>query len=366
MELYNVVSKFNISGKVIDISTFGAGLINSTYKVETESNSTSNYILQTINNDIFKNVPQLTNNIVRVTEHIKRKLNQQYSSIELDRHSLTVIYTNDGEGFFKDEKGIYWRMFLLIEGSKTIEILENAEQAEDTGRAFGEFQELLTDLPEPKLFDVLPGFHNTAMRIENLKIRVKKDPCNRLAEVKEEVEYLLQFEDEMKSIVKKGEEGILPLRIVHQDTKLSNILFDENNDPLCVIDLDTVMPGYLCYDFGDAVRGGMNTGKEDDEDLSNISINMELFKGFAKGYSAATKNFITKEETDTLVFGARLLTYEQSVRFLDDYLNGDKYYKTLKDKHNLIRTRAQIAYFKDLTTHYKEMDKYVKDLYKRY
>jgi Ser/Thr protein kinase RdoA (MazF antagonist) len=191
------------------------------------------------------------------------------------------VPTNDGEGYYKAEDGVYWRVFTLIEGSKTIELLENSSQAEATGQAFGEFQKMLSDLPQPPLFEILPGFHNTAMRIDNFKETVAKDPEGRLAEVQEEVDFLMQFEDEMKSVVRKGADGVLPVRTVHQDTKLSNILFDENDDVLCVIDLDTVMPGYLCYDFGDAIRGGMNTGLEDDENIENISINMGLFKGFA-------------------------------------------------------------------------------------
>ncbi len=364
MDLSKIIEKFEISGSVADISGFGTGLINSTYRVTTTEDNSPDYILQSINDSIFKNVPELTNNIIRVTEHIKSKLKSQYNSTELERRSLTVVLTKDGEGYYKDADGKYWRVFLLIKGSKTIDVLENELQAEAAGRAFGEFQDMLSDLPEPPLFEILPGFHNTAIRIDNFKKRVAEDPLGRLEEVKEEVDFLLQFEDEMKSIIRKGEKGILPIRTVHQDTKLGNILFDEKNNSLCVIDLDTVMPGYLCYDFGDAVRGGMNTGKEDDENLDNVSLNMKLFKGFAKGYYQSSKDFITQEEINTLAFGAKLLTYEQSVRFLDDYLNGDKYYMTTKDKHNLIRTRAQIAYLKDLILRFDEMDSYVKSLYK--
>lgn len=363
MKLDTVLSKFKIEGTVTETESFGTGLINSTYRVLTSEKDTPDYILQSVNHNIFTNVPELTKNIVRITEHIKGKLASRYSTKEIGRRGLTVVYTKDGAGFYKDEDGTYWRVFTLIEGSKTIEILENDTQAESTGEAFGDFQKMLADLPHPALYEILPGFHNTAMRIDNFKETVAKDTEGRLAEVQEEVDFLMQFEDEMKSVVSKGEEGILPLRTVHQDTKLSNILFDENDDVLCVIDLDTVMPGYLCYDFGDAVRGGMNTGKEDDENIENVSIDMNLFKGFARGYYKSSKDFITPAEIETLAFGAKLLTYEQSVRFLDDYINGDKYYGVNKPKHNLIRTRAQIAYLKDLILNFAEMDSYVKGLY---
>ncbi len=363
MDLRKILNKFEIEGTVSEIESFGTGLINSTYRVLTSEDDAPDYILQSINHSIFTNVPELTNNIIRITDHIRTKLENVYSSEELSRRVLTVVYTSEDAGFYKDDEGNFWRVFTLIKGSKTIELLENEKQAEVTGEAFGDFQKMLADLPEPPLFEVLPGFHNTAMRIDNFKVRVLENPEGRLAEVQEEVDFLMQFEDEMKSIVRKGEEGIIPVRIVHQDTKLSNILFDDNNDSLCVIDLDTVMPGYLCYDFGDAVRGGMNTGKEDDENIENISINMDLFKGFARGYYKSSKGFITPAEVETLAFGAKLLTYEQSVRFLDDYINGDKYYGVNKPKHNLIRTRAQIAYLKDLMANFEEMDSYVKNLY---
>ena len=363
MDLKDVVKQFETEGITTEINSFGSGLINSTYQVITKGQNTPDYILQSINSDIFKNVPELTTNIARITNHIKEKLNSKYTPKELQRHSLTVISTNNNQGFYKDGESKYWRMFTLIEGSKVFEVLKNPVQAELCGLAFGEFQSMLSDLPAPPLFEVLPGFHNTALRIDKFKDRVKENPFERLEEVQEEVDFLLLFEEEMRSITKMGSEGILPLRTVHQDAKLSNILFDENDEVLCVIDFDTVMPGYLCYDFGDTVRGGMNTGKEDDENLDNVTLDMDLFKGFARGYYQASSSFITSAEIKTLAFGAKLLTYEQAVRFLDDYLNGDQYYQTFKEKHNLIRTRAQIKFFKELITNFEEMDSYVLSLY---
>ena len=365
MELKNIVENFQVVGAINSIDKISSGHINSTYKVLTKELGGTDYILQSINTNIFTNVPALTDNLARVTAHIRQKLSGVYSSKELARHNVIMVLANSGEGYWQDSAGVYWRMFEFIEGSKTVEVLADEPQAEALGYAFGNFQAMLIDLPDPALFEILPGFHNTALRIDNLKKRIEENPKGRLAEVQKEVDFLLQFEDEMKSVVQKGKAGVLPLRTVHQDTKLSNILFDSNNNTaLCVIDLDTVMPGYLCYDFGDAVRGGMNNGEEDEEDLTKVSLNMNLFKGFAKGYASASTDFITTAEVDTLAFGAKLITYEQAVRFLDDYLNGDQYYQTTKVKHNFIRTRAQIKFFKELIFHFNEMEDFVKELYK--
>jgi len=360
MDLGDIIDKFEIEGSITETRKFGTGLINSTFKIISKEHDAPDYILQSINSEVFTNIPELTSNIQRITSHIQKKLKD---TLELNRHCLTVIFTKEGAGYYKDPSGKYWRVFLLIKGSRTIEKMSSEIQAEAAGNAFASFQEMMSDLPAPALFDVLPGFHNTNLRIDNLKNSVRLNKFDRLEEVQNEVEYLLSFEAEMGKVINLGKQGRLPLRNVHQDAKLSNILFDENDEVLCVIDLDTVMSGYLCYDFGDAVRSGMNTGREDDENLDNISLDMTLFKGFANGYCQASKGFITIEEVETLVFGAKLITYEQAVRFLEDYLNGDSYYQTSKEKHNLIRTRAQIKFFEALVENYDEMYLYVKGLY---
>ena len=365
MDLNRIVKYFEIEGTLAEISPLGNGHINSTYKVLTAEKNAPDYVLQLINQNILKNIPALTENIIRITNHLRSKIEKDYSTEELYRKVLTVVYTKEGKAYHQDTDGNHWRVFRFIDNSKTIEVLERSEQAIAMGRAFGEFQRLLIDLPEPPLVEILPDFHNTSKRIDTFKKTISENRFGRLAAVRNEVDFLLSFETEMKSIVEKGEAGRIPLRIIHQDTKLSNILFDTNDEVLCVIDLDTVSLGYLCYDFGDAIRGGMNTGKEDDENLENVSLNMSFFKAFAKGYYQASTAFITPAEVDTLAFGIQLMSYEQAVRFLDDYLNGDQYYKTHKEKHNLIRARAQIAFFKDTLKHFDEMDAYVKHLYKQ-
>ena len=358
MNLNNIAEQFDLSGNIESISTFGNGHINTTYKIET-SNCEFDYVLQSINTDIFKNVDHLSDNISRILSHIKDKLSLVFPSDEIYRRSLTLVETKLGEKYYIDDKGNYWRVFIFISNSETIEFFKNEEYAYFAGAAFGDYQWMLSDLPSPLLYDTIPNFHNTLSRIAQFKKTIAADSHNRLATVQKEVDFLLSFEEEMNSIIKLGDKGLIPKRIVHQDTKLSNILFDKNGELLCVIDLDTTMPGYLCYDFGDAVRGGMNTGAEDDENIENVAIDMKLYKSFVKGYAATTKNFILESEIQTLAFGAKLITYEQSIRFLEDYLNGDVYYRCHKPNHNLIRARAQIALLQSIINNYDDMESFV-------
>ncbi|PRY97348.1 phosphotransferase enzyme family protein [Marinilabilia salmonicolor] len=353
-----ISNQFSIDGTVATIKPFGNGLINTTYKVRTSENDSPNYLLQIVNHHIFKNVPELTRNIERVTSHIREKLEAQ-GAHDIDRRVLTPVKTNNGEGFYKDDGGNYWRMFLFIEGAHSYDQLTNIKQAEAGGRAFGQFQKLVSDLPGEPLYPVIPGFHDTEMRIKNFNERVNENPVGRLEEVQQDVNFLLERSDEYKKIIQMGREGKIPQRIVHQDTKFNNVLLDENDEVLCVIDLDTVMPGYVCYDIGDAIRNGANTGKEDDPNLDNVGINMELFEGFIKGFLQETNGILTREEKETLAFGAKLLTYEQAVRFMDDFLDGDKYYKTDSVKHNLIRARAQIKLLKSMEENFDRMEEIV-------
>ena len=363
MDLHKILDNFNVKGTIHHIKEFGSGHINSTFKVKTAEQCFPNYILQRINHQVFQNVPELSENIQRITKHIKSKLENQYPAHEVETRVLSVIMTHSNNGYHKDESGNYWRLYKFIENSNTFDFLQSTTQAESLGRTFGEFHGSLCDFPSPNLFETIPDFHNVAYRIKQLNKSIRQNSHGRLHEVKKEVSYLLQFEDEMKKILRLGKSGVLPPRIVHQDTKLSNVLFDSNGEVLCVIDLDTTMHGYLCYDFGDAVRGGMNTGKEDDENLDNVSVDMDLFKAFAQGYAESTKKIITQAEIKSLCFGVKLLIYEQAVRFLNDYLDNDQYYRTHKEKHNLLRARAQIALFKDVLLQYEEMEQFVLSLY---
>ena len=342
-ELKNIANQFKIKGEVQEIKLFGTGLINSTYQIVSSSNK---YLLQKINHSIFTNVAALSQNIVSITKHIRAKL-EKAEVKDISRKVLTVIYTKEGHSFFKDENSNYWRIFDFIENSKVYDKIEKPEQAAFTGEAFAEFQEFLIDIKP--LNEILVGFHNTANRIDTFVETLAKDSVKRCEGVDNEIQFLLARKEEMKKIIEQGKKGELPLRTVHQDAKLNNILFDENTEEiLCVIDLDTTMPGYICYDFGDAMRTGSCTAKEDEKDLSKVDFDFEIFKNFAKGYMKKAKDFLTKNEIESLAFGVKLLTYEQAVRFLNDYLQGDTYYRTEYPEHNLVRTRTQIKMLKKL------------------
>ncbi|MEZ7884082.1 MAG: aminoglycoside phosphotransferase family protein [Bacteroidales bacterium] len=334
---------------VKEISKTGNGLINTTYLIETvkdSANESCDFILQKINTAIFKDVDGLMSNIEKVTNFLRVKLVSRGVE-DVSRRVLTIKYFYDNQGrhsYFKDRNGECWRVYLKISNAKSFERMENSSMAELAGRAFGKFHESLSGFDASSLIEVLPGFHNTPMRIENFINKIELDRVGRLSEVQEEVDFLLERRERYSQVVKMGREGMLPIRVVHQDTKFNNVLLDENNDILCVIDLDTIMPGYICYDVGDAIRSGANTGDEDDQDLTRVSMDIEIFRGFVKGFIASTRNFISEQEIKTIAQGPLLLTYEQSVRFLDDYLDGDRYYRCNPEifKHNLVRARAQI------------------------
>jgi Ser/Thr protein kinase RdoA (MazF antagonist) len=353
-QLEQLVSQFEIKGSIDSVKAFGSGLINSTYEVNTDTNR---YILQKVNHNIFPNVEKLTENIERVTSHIREKVIS--AGGDISREVLTIVPTKEGKGFYKAVDGTFWRIFDFIRDSKTYDKLETAEQAFEGGKVFGNFHVQIADLPGDPLFEVIPNFHNVEMRLETFKSRIDADPVGRVKEVQEEIDFLMERAEDMKRVVKLGKEGKMPLRTIHNDTKFSNALLDENDKALCAIDLDTVMPGYLVYDFGDAIRSSTNTGAEDDVDLSKVSMNLDLYRGFAQGFLSQTKGMLTKEEKQNLAFGAKLLTYEQSVRFLDDYIDGDNYYGIKSPTHNLERTRAQIQLLKSMEEQFSEMEKIV-------
>jgi len=356
--LYKVISKWIEPYEVYSISEHGNGLINSTYKITTKGTDNPDFILQKINHNIFKDVDGLQNNIIKVTDHIRKGLIRQGIK-DVDRRVLTIQYLNTDGGdengnnisknekrasWYKDEGGNCWRIFKFISDTKSYEKMTSPAMAELAGKAFGNFHKQLSDFDGESLCEVLPGFHNTPMRIENLRKRVALDPVGRLKSVAAEVDFLFSRAGEYSKIVEMGNAGVIPKRVVHQDTKFNNVLLDSDDNILCVIDLDTVMPGYICYDVGDAIRTGANKGLEDDENLDNVEFDTDIYNGFIKGFIEETKDMLTSAEMDTLSFGPRLLTYEQAVRFLDDYIDGDNYYRCREGfpQHNLVRARAQI------------------------
>lgn len=349
MDITSIIQAFKIEGNFIASEIINSGYINNTYKIITSDES---YILQRINNHIFKDVDKLSENIHRITTHIQSK-----TSKEKQGKVLIIIPTKGGNKYYKNNDGSFWRMFNYIHDSKTIETLNNEKQAESLGRAFGNYHKVLSDLPMPKLFDVLPDFHNTPKRIEQLKKAINQN--NKHIKVKDQVDYLLSLASEMYEIITLGNQQKIPLRTIHQDAKVGNILFNQNDEIICIIDLDTTMSGYLAYDFGDAVRTGMNSASEGEKNIAKVSLDINLFKAFTKGYAKASKNFITHEEIKSLMLGVKIITYEQAIRFLADYLNNDIYYKTEYQEHNLVRTKVQIFLLKDILKNFNQMNDFV-------
>jgi Ser/Thr protein kinase RdoA (MazF antagonist) len=353
----NILSHFNLSEKPVEATLFGNGHINDTLKVKTESGQ-DKYILQRINHHIFTNVEMLTDNIQTVTSHIRKKLSEK-GATDIDRKVLTFLPAGDGKHYYFDGEN-YWRVCLMIPRSKSLESL-TPELACETGKAFGDFQSMLADIPEGILGETIPNFHNMEFRLQQFHDALKINAAGRIEEVKDLIEAIEQRAEALCIQEKLYREGKLKKRINHCDTKINNILFDETtNEILCVIDLDTVMPGFVLSDIGDFIRTGCNAGAEDDENLDNVYVRMDIFKAYVQGYSESAKKFLTPLEISMLPYGGRLLTYMQTVRFLTDYINGDTYYKIHHPKHNLQRTRAQFKLLQSLEQHAGEMDDFMK------
>ena len=358
----NIAALFPIEGEITDIRPFGNGHINDTLGVTVrtpEGSEEVKYVLQRINHNVFKDVDTLQGNIFAVTEHIRRKLEAEGDK-DVDRHVLTFIRTKDGKEYCKYEDE-YWRLMRFVKGSKSYEAV-TPELAREAGAAFGKFQAMLSDLPKGTLGDTIPRFHDMAFRLEELREAVAKDAAGRVnePEVKRLLEGIKARSNDMLIQDRLHAEGRLPLRTNHLDTKVNNVLFDEKTDEvLCVIDLDTVMPGFVTSDIGDFIRTAVNTGAEDEKDLSKIAVNMEIYKAYTEGYLSTAKAFLTPDEIKLLPYGGRLLTYMQTVRFLTDYINGDVYYKVEGPRHNLQRSLAQYEFLLRLEEKKEEMDAFV-------
>ena len=354
--LSSIVSQFVDKKDNVEIKPLGKGHINDSYKVVANGNQ---YVLQRINHHIFQNVPELQNNIFRVTRHIREKLEEK-GVTDIDRRVLSLVTTLDGALYHKENNGDYWRLMDFIKESKSYDEI-NPQLAYRAGMAFGEFQKMLADLPGDPLFETIPNFHNIEARLETFRQSVKADKVGRLNDVAELVKEIEERAEEMCKPERLHREGKLPKRTNHCDTKVNNILFDHNDEVLCVVDLDTVMPGYVLSDFGDFIRTGANTGAEDDKNLDNISVDLAIFEGYAKGYLNNAASFLTDLEIDNLAFGAKLLTYMQMVRFFTDYIDGDTYYKIEYPDHNLVRTKAQFKLLQSLEENFDKMQRIVSE-----
>lgn len=330
--LTDIVSRFEITGKVTDVKPMGEGLINDTYKVFTDGSDKSQYVLQRVNNAIFQDVDMLMDNIDKVTTHLRKK----------NKNTLQFLKTRDGKFYhFDGEK--YWRVMVFVPDSITYQAV-TPEYSYIAGKSFGEFESLLSDLKEP-LGEIIPDFHNIEFRLQQLRDAMTEDRVGRVAEVQYYLDEIFKRENKMTLGERLFREGKLPKRVCHCDTKVNNMLFDKEGKVLCIIDLDTVMPSFVFSDYGDFLRTAANTGAEDDPNLDNIDFNMEIFKAFTKGYLEGTKDFLLPIEKENLPYAAMLFPYMQTARFLADYINGDTYYKIKYPEHNLVRTKAQWRLF---------------------
>ena len=356
-KLQQVVSQFDVQGTVVDVRPLGNGLINTTYKVETEGDA-PNYVLQNVNNAIFPDVEMLMDNIVTVTNHIRAKY-EAAGMTDVERRVLRFVPAKDGKYFhFDGEK--YWRVMVFIPDTVS-QTAVTPESSYIVGETFGNFQAMLADVPT-ELGETIKDFHNMEFRLQQLREAVAENKAGRLAEVQWLVDELEARAEEMCKGERLHREGKLAKRICHCDTKVDNILFDADGNVLCVIDLDTVMPNFIFSDFGDFLRSAANTGREDDKDLDNVNFNMDIFKAFAEGYLKSAKVFLTPLEIEMLPYAAQLFPYMQAVRFLADYINGDTYYQTKYAEHNLVRTKAQYKLYQEACKAEPEMKAYISSL----
>lgn len=333
---------FNLGGTLRKVAPLAQGHINDTYILTSEEKGrVVRHVLQRINHEVFKDPPAMMTNILRITEHIRQKM--QKANPELASRQLTVVCTNGGAGYHADLDGNYWRVYDSVEHAVTHDTMDSAELACEAARMFGWFQRMLDDLPGPTLHETIPNFHNTRLRFERFQEVLREDPCNRAKDVKVEIDFLFENAGICDVLTDSVERGDFPCRVAHNDAKINNVMFDEcTHQGVCVIDLDTVMPGLSIYDFGDLVRTAANPAQEDEPDLSKVFLDISMFTALARGFAKETSRFLAPIEKEHMAFGGKLITFEQFIRFLTDHLEGDVYYKTHRAGHNLDRSRTQM------------------------
>ncbi len=349
--MLNICGKFQTKGAALSCEPYGNGHINATYLVKTDEEQ---YILQRINHHIFQDVPGLMRNVERVTAFLAEKDPDP-------RHSLHLVPAKDGAAYVEAE-GEFYRMYDFVHDSICLDAPETDEDFYQSAVAFGSFQRQLADFPANELSETIPRFHDTPNRYRALRAAIEKDALGRAASCREEIEFALAREADAAVMINLLAAGELPLRVTHNDTKLNNVMLDaKTRRPLCVIDLDTVMPGLAANDFGDSIRFGANTGAEDEKDLTKISLSLARYEAFARGFLEACGKALTPKEIETLPWGAKLMTLECGVRFLTDYLEGDTYFRIHRPEHNLDRTRTQFALVADMEKKWTQMCDIVKE-----
>jgi hypothetical protein len=352
-----VARKFQIDGECVEAQPFGSGHINDTFRVMFRNGGdTSFHILQRINRDIFRNPGALMENVQRVTAHLSA---QVANESDRDRRVSRLIPARNGTAWYVDEDGDYWRAYFYISGARTYDAVESTDQAFQAARAFGHFQKLLANLPPPRLHDTIPDFHNTPKRFKALLAAISADSANRAILVQPEIEFALAHEPIVSILL----DANLPERVTHNDTKLNNVLLDEvTGEGICVVDLDTVMPGLTPYDFGDMVRTTTSPTAEDELDLSKVLMHFPMFEALVRGYLSSAGEFLTKEERKLLAFSGKLISFEIGIRFLTDYLSGDTYFRTHRQGHNLDRCRTQFKLVESIEQQEDAMERLVESL----
>ena len=348
-DIVSIASNFQLDADLVGAAPHGTGHIHETFVATcVRAEQQQRYILQRINHHVFRNPPAVMQNIIRVTAHIREKLCTS-GVAEVSRRVLEVIPAQDGKPFCRDDQGNYWRAYTFIENAITRDVVNSDELAFQAAKAFGVFQNALVDLPPPRLADTIPDFHHTPQRFAALERAVEEDVCNRATDAHEEIDSIRRHSGMIETLLQLCEEGQIPERVIHNDTKVNNVMIDgQTGEGICVIDLDTVMPGLVLYDFGDLVRSTSSPTPEDERDLSRVRVRMQIFEALARGYLREASSFLRKAEKDYLVFSGQLITLEIGIRFLTDYLSGDTYFRIHRPGQNLDRCRAQLKLFKEL------------------
>ena len=363
--LKNIIEAFPFNGELTSIESTDTGLINSTYMLTfSDGNQDFQYVLQKINTNVFKKPDELMSNIMNVTGFLRNKIN--LSGGNAARETLTFLYTKDNSPYYLDENGGCWRSYIYISKCYTCDKIDSDVKAFRSGKAFGKFQRMLSDYPAATLFETIPHFHDTPSRYSDLKNAVDENLSGRLQKIQTELSFALDREKDASKLVDLAAEGKIPMRVTHNDTKINNVLFDSiTNEAICVIDLDTIMPGLSLYDFGDSIRSGAVTSDENEQDLNKYGLDINLFKSYTEGFLSEAGHALNEEEIANLAFSAKLMTLECGVRFLTDYLNGDTYFKTEYPEHNLVRCRTQFKLVEDIEKHMGEMNECVNEIYRR-
>ena len=364
--LEEIIKNFNIDGEYIGYYLSNDGHINNTFVLEFDDGlgKIKSYLLQLINTNVFKNPDELMENIVGVTEHLRKIVVDNGGDPE--RECLNVYFTSDGKPYYRDADGNCWRCYNFITDAHSCQSIDDPETFANAARAFGKFQCLLADYPSETLHETIPNFHNTLSRFADFEKAVSDNIAGRADSVRDEIDFVLARRDDAGVLVKLLEKGKLPLRVTHNDTKLNNVMFDnETDEGICVIDLDTVMPGLSLYDFGDSIRFGANTAAEDEKDLSKVSLSLPLYREYTAGYLSTAGQSLTPTEVEYLPFSAKLMTFECGMRFLTDYLNGDTYFRIAYDDHNLDRCRTQFRLVEDMERKMEDMKAITQEIYSR-